>query len=468
MSKADINWFKDVALKAVNYGSSLGAKFVDIRVEYIDATYIEVENGIVQIARQGSELGAAVRVLFRGFWGFSSCSRLDLDNLRRAVENAFVGARVASGEGIGDADAVELPSIRDTHLDVIKVDPSSVELERKVRDLLELHREMTKKQFMKYVGLRYLDSYIYKIYVSSDGRDILQQLVYTWGYVWATARERDVVASVREEIGARDGYTLWDKNPQSNLASKLIERAENQLKAKPPKGGIFPAVIAPNVVGVFVHEAFGHLAEADLTMSGSAVKDKLGTSIAGKNVTIVDDPGVEGGFGTYRYDDEGVEARRTVLIDCGVVRELMVDREYAKKLGEKPTGNARAESYRVPPLIRMRNTFMVPGDYGVDELFEGIDYGYYLVSFRGGQANLDGTFQVGIQEAYEIVNGEVGSPVRNVSISGNTLETLAMVDAVAKDFKLEYGRCGKGQSAFVSDGGPHIRVKKLVIGGWGR
>jgi len=466
VSKTNIDWFKDIALKAINYGNSLGAKFVDIRFELVNATYIEVENGVVQIARQGSELGAAVRVLYRGFWGFSSCSKLDLDNLRRAVENAFVGARVASGEGIGDADAVELPSIRDTYLDVVKVDPSSVELEKKVKDLLELHREITNKQFMKYVGLRYLDSYIYKIYVSSDGRDILQQLVYTWGYVWATAREGDVIASVREEMGTRDGYTIWDKNPQSQLAFKLIERAENQLKAKPPKGGVFPAVIAPNVVGVFVHEAFGHLAEADLTMSGSAVKDKLGFSIANENVTIVDDPGIDGGFGTYKYDDEGVEARKTTLLDRGVVRELMVDREYAKKLGEKPTGNARAENYRVPPLIRMRNTFMIPRDYSVEELFEGVDYGYYLVSFRGGQANLDGTFQVGIQEAYEIVNGEVRGPVRNVSISGNTLETLSMVDAVGKDFKLEYGRCGKGQTAFVSDGGPHIRVKKVVIGGW--
>ncbi|MEM3980046.1 MAG: metallopeptidase TldD-related protein, partial [Ignisphaera sp.] len=112
-------------------------------------------------------------------------------------------------------------------------------------------------------------------------------------------------------------------------------------------------------------------------MSGSAIRNKLGVAIASKNVTIVDDPAIEGGFGTYRYDDEGAEARRTILIDHGTVRELMVNREYSKSLEEEPTGNARAESYRVPPLIRMRNTFMVPGDYSVEELFEDIDYGYY-------------------------------------------------------------------------------------------
>ena len=108
---------------------------------------------------------------------------------------------------------------------------------------------------------------------------------------------------------------------------------------------------------------------------------------------------------------------------------------------------------------------MKPGDHSVEELFEGIRYGYYLVSFRGGQANLDGTFQVGVQEAYEIVNGEVRDPVRNMSISGNTLDTLKEVDAVAKDFEIGYGRCGKGQTVFVSDGGPHVRVRKIVVGG---
>jgi len=113
----------------------------------------------------------------------------------------------------------------------------------------------------------------------------------------------------------------------------------------------------------------------------------------------------------------------------------------------------------------MRNTYIEPRDYTFDELLEDIDFGYYLVSFRGGQANLDGTFQVGIQEAYEIVNGELGDPVRNVSISGNTLETLMRVDAVGKDFELHSGRCGKGQVAYVGDGGPSIRVRNLIVGG---
>jgi len=119
----------------------------------------------------------------------------------------------------------------------------------------------------------------------------------------------------------------------------------------------------------------------------------------------------------------------------------------------------------VEPIIRMRNTYIQPRDYSFDELVERVKFGYYLKNFRGGQANLDGTFQVGIQEAYEVINGEVGETVRDVSISGNTLETLLKVDAVGKEFELWPGVCGKGQAAFVSDGGAHARVKEVVVGG---
>jgi TldD protein len=113
----------------------------------------------------------------------------------------------------------------------------------------------------------------------------------------------------------------------------------------------------------------------------------------------------------------------------------------------------------------MRNTYMAPMDYSFEELFEDIKMGYFFKSFRGGQANLDGTFQVGVQEGYEIVNGKIGKPIRDASFSGNTLETLLNVDAVGKDFELSAGRCGKGQTAFIGDGGPHIRVNGVVVGG---
>ena len=459
---------KDLALSVVEEGLKLGASFVDIRIEDAEHTSISLRDGVVEAMAGGRDTGAAVRVLYRGAWGFSYTSRLTHEGLRATLEGALAAARAASERVKSPVRVAELPALEDRVLWKPKVNPLDVDSEVKVSDLLEVHRLIAENDEVKTVTIKYADGSERKIYASSDGRLLEEGRSMAWAYFWVTGRRGDVQASAREEIGSIEGYTLFDRWSPEELASKLVDRVVKQLGAKTPRGGVFPAVLAPNVVGVFVHEAFGHLAEADLTLAGSAVRDKFGEKIASSLVTIVDDPTLPGGFGTYKYDDEGAEARPAVLIEGGVMRGVMTDREFAARLGVEPTGNARAESYRVPPLIRMRNTVMRPGDMSVEELFEGIGFGYYLVSFRGGQANMDGTFQVGIQEAYEIVNGEIGEPVRNMSISGNTLETLAKVDGVAKDFSLEYGRCGKGQSAFVSDGGPHIRVRAITIGGAGR
>ncbi len=249
------------------------------------------------------------------------------------------------------------------------------------------------------------------------------------------------------------------------LGEKVAKLAIEQLTAKSPKGGKFPVVLGTNVVGVFVHEAFGHLAEADLALSGGVLASNLGKKIGSNLVTFYDDGTIPGAFGAFKYDDEGIASQKTLLIKDGVVTGLMHNRETAQKFKTEPTGNARAEDFRVEPIIRMRCTYMAPRDQTVEELIEDVKSGYYFKSFRGGQANLDGTFQVGIQEGYEIVNGKLGVAVRNASISGNTLETLHHVNGVGKDFMLDPGRCGKGQTAFISDGGPHIRLSEVVVGG---
>jgi len=313
--------------------------------------------------------------------------------------------------------------------------------------------------------ISYLDVTGTNYFINSDGTCIEQDKLYVWSRILASARENSIYASAREEIGSTSGYEVFDTETPEKVGTMVAKRVVEQLKAKTPKGGSFPAVIGPNVVGVFMHEAMGHLAEADLTLSGSVLYDKLGKQIASDAVTVYDDGTVEGAFGSFKYDDEGVRTQKTPLIEKGTLTGLMHNRETACKLNMEPTGNARAEDFRFEPIIRMRNTYLAPGDRTFEELIEDVDFGYYLKSFRGGQANLDGTFQVGIQEAYEIVKGQLGDAVRSASISGNTLETLRKVDAVGRDFELWSGRCGKGQIAFICDGGPHIRVGEVIIGG---
>ncbi len=461
-------WVKvlqDILEKAIEYARNLGVDFADIRVEQVERTIVTIQDGVLKDVRSGVEAGAAIRVLYRGAWGFSSVNRIELNELRKAIQTAYSAARALAPKVKKPVKIVELSSKTDYVSVKFKRDPKDVSLEDKIKDYIEYEARLRKHDYVKTTTVNYADIVGVKRYISTENRYIEQELGITWMYTWITGRLGDVVASVRDERGSIEGYVIWDKWDMNDVVKLVVGRLEKQLKAKPPKGGVFPAVLAPEIVGVFVHEAFGHLAEADLTTSGSAISDKIGKEIASPLVTIVDDPTIPGGFGSFKYDDEGVETRPAVLIENGVIKEVMVDRQYAVLLGVKPTGNARAESYKVPPLIRMRNTVMKPRDYTKEELFEDIDYGYYLVSFRGGQANLDGTFQVGVQEAYEIVKGEIGEPVRNMSISGNTLDTLREVDAVGKDFEIGFGRCGKGQTAYVSDGGPHIRVRKIVVGG---
>ena len=455
---------EDMLRRVIERGLSLGGDFVDIRVHRYRGDRIEIRD---EEAAASAVLvsGAAIRVGVKGNIGFTYVSGLGLDDLVKGVEDAYRRARLLA-ERDGEKPFLLIGSRRDSVSDDIRVDPANVSAEEKMRDLGMLFDEIRKRdRRIRSVTIRYYDFVGEKIYASSEDRFLTQRQSYLWLYIWASGREGGVMASARYETGTRMGYVLFKKEPIDEIAGRVARRVALQLSAKPPRAGTYPAVLAPEVVGVFVHEAFGHLAEADLAVSGGVLGDRLGEQVASPLVTIIDDPGVPDAYGTYRYDDEGVEAVKAVIVEKGVLKTYMNDRRHAALLNAKPTGNARAEDYYAPPLVRMRTTYMAPGDMSRDELFEGIDYGYYIVSFRGGQANLDGTFQVGVQEAYEIVNGEIGGPVRNMSISGDTLKTLLHVSGVADDLAIFYGRCGKGQIAFVSDGGPHIRVDEITVGG---
>ena len=158
---------------------------------------------------------------------------------------------------------------------------------------------------------------------------------------------------------------MFDEQAPEVLGEKVAKRAIDQLKAKPLKGGKFPVVLGPNVVGVFVHEAFGHLAEADLALSGGVLAETSAKKSAQILVTFYDDGTIPGSFGAFKYDDEGVASQKTLLIKDGVVTGLMHNRETAEKFNAEPTGNARAEDFRVEPIIRMRCTYMQPRDHSV-------------------------------------------------------------------------------------------------------
>jgi TldD protein len=375
-------------------------------------------------------------------------------------------AKAASQSLKSPIKLAKAPVVEDRVRKKPKRNPADVNMEDKIKTALAINRNtLAYDKRVKSCTIDYLDLTGTSTFANSEGSYIEQDKLYVWSRMTASALQKGVFTFSREEIGSTAGYELFDEQTPEALGEKLAKRAIEQLSAKQPKGGSFPVVLGPNVVGVFVHEAFGHLAEADLALSGGVLAGNMGKKIGSELVTFYDDGTIDGAFGSFKYDDEGVRTKKTLLIKDGVVTGLMHNLETAQKFNAEPTGNARAEDFRVEPIIRMRNTFMAPRDHSFEELLEGVKFGYFFKSFRGGQANVDGTFQVGIQEGYEIVNGEAAEPVRNASISGNTLETLLKVDAVGKDFDLDAGRCGKGQTAFICDGGPHIRLKEVTVGG---
>ena len=443
-----------------------GAEYAEARAQNLFKSLLTLKEGRVEAAKQGIENGVALRVLVNGAWGFASVGSLNQEILTNAVTEACKMAKAASVRLKTPIKLAKTRAIEDRVQLAPKKNPEQVSMEDKIKITSAInHNTLGYDDRVKSCTVDYFDLTGKSFFANSEGTFIEQDKLYVWSRITASAVQNGVFTFSREEIGSTGGYEIFDTETPETIGKRLAKRAVEQLKAKAPKGGPSTVVLGPNVVGVFVHEAFGHLAEADLALAGGILADKLGKKIASEVVTFYDDGTVNGAFGSFKYDDEGVTTQKTLLIKDGVVAGLMHNRETAHKFNAEPTGNARAEDFRVEPIIRMRNTYMAPRDQTFEELIEKVHAGYYFKSLRGGQANIDGTFQVGIQEGYEIVNGEVGDPVRNASISGNTLETLLRVDGVGKDFELWSGRCGKGQTAFTCDGGPHIRVNEVIVGG---
>jgi TldD protein len=452
--------------RVIDTGQRLGAEYVEVRAQKLLQTTITMKDSRVEVVKKGTENGSAIRVFLEGAWGFASLGTLEKGSLTDSITEACKMAKATSLQvkdpgKLADSNTVEAKvAIKP------KKDPREVSIKKKIDFLSTEDRTIFGyDNHIKSCTINYLDIGGTDYFMNSDGTYIEQDKLYIYLVSVATAKEADRLTVSHDLLGYTSGFEEFDEETPEVIGRRVAKRAIDQLKAKKAKGGTFPAVIGPKVIGVFAHEAFGHLAEADLTLSGSVLIDKLGKKVASERVTIYDDGTMRGAFGSFKYDDEGVPAQKTTLIKNGEIVGLMHNRETSHKFGVEPTGNARAQDFRFEPIIRMRNTYLARGDYSFEELLEDIKFGYYIKDYRGGQANLDGTFQVGVQEAFEIVDGELGAPVSNLSFSGNTLETLFKVDAVGKDFELSVGVCGKDQRAFIGAGGPHTRVKEVLIGG---
>ncbi len=272
-----------------------------------------------------------------------------------------------------------------------------------------------------------------------------------------------------ESVGAVGGFEVIEEENPEVVGVKAADKAVRLLDAKLPPAGKIPVIMDQKLTGVFMHEALGHAAEADHVLYGESIlRGKLGEEIAYEGLTVADDPTIENSHGYYRYDDEGARSRRTEIIKNGVLVSYLHTRETAGRLNAMPTANARAADYSEIPLVRMSNTVIEEGDWDFEDMRADVRFGIYAKGMRGGQVDtVRGEFQFSAEEAFLIENGVPSRRLKNVSLSGRTLDVLKDIDAVGNDKKRgSIGFCGKdGQEVPVSEYAPHVRVKKILVGG---
>ena len=438
--------------------------FLAIRLETSQGTSILLRGDKIDTLSEGISVGGQVRACYKGGWGFAAFNQLA--TLPQRIEEAIAAARL-----VGEDETILAPvsPIQTTcQLPLTGRDPRKVPLSEK-KLLCDHYNELLRRfnDQITTTSVRYGDSTQHILLATSDGTLIEQSWADLEMRFSATARNGETVQTGRETTGSRRGYEdLVGLDEQVEGAAK---RAVNALTLPVVRGDRYPVVIDPILTGLFVHEAFGHLSEADMLYENPDLLEvmSLGRQFGPDSLQIFDGAAPQGHRGSYFYDDEGVPATTTQLIENGVMVGRLHSRETAGKLNEQPTGNARCLNYHYPPLVRMTNTWIERGNTPVNDLFSEIKTGVYAKNWLGGMTNGEMfTFSAG--EAWMIRNGKIAEPIRDVTLSGNVFKTLANIEAIGDDFYWdESGGCGKGgQSGLaVGCGGPSLRIHDVVVGG---
>lgn len=442
-------------------------EYADIRYESIEGISLEVKDGKLEKAIPGKENGASIRVICNGAWGFFSTNNVEKKNLNNALQTAIKLAKASSLSIKEKVKLAKVKSVKDKVVWKVKKSPQDISIEKKFKLMAEMEKEIKSIEGILSVSTNYFDKKISMNYLNSEGTEIETELTKTLIQANLVAKKDGNIIGYRTRIGGTAGFELFDKENPIEKGVIAGKSAVSILSAEKSPSGNFPVIADSDLAGVFVHEALGHAVESDLVVSGESILEgKIGEKIANENITIVDDPTLPFGFGSFPYDAEGVKGQRKVLIEKGILKSFILNREMAYKLNMIPNGGARAESYAVRPLVRMSNTMIENGDYDFEEMLEGIKFGIYAKGTRGGQVDTaKGTFQFSAQQAFLIENGKITKQLKDVSLSGLTLEILKNIDAIGNDYKFgDAGFCGKGQMVPVGDGGPHIRIKRAVVG----
>jgi len=440
---------------------------LEVRYHQRKKSDVRVDKGVLRTADSDDFAGVGIRALVNGAWGFASTSKLDKKTLNKTANDAISAAKNLASSMSEEFVLAPIKPVEGTYSNLGKDPLSAHSFEERVELALELDKLMQDSDDRIKGAVTLLSTISNHRYIlNSDGTDVELLDTRPQFVVKPVASEGGKIMPHLLARGITGGWEVFEKESITATALRAADIAIKLLIAPLAKGGTHTILMEPSVVGLICHEAIGHTVEADLVAAGSAAKGKIGEKVASEHVTMIDSGEEEQGAGWLAVDDAGVRTRKTTLIEKGVLNSFLHNRSSAHTFGSEPTGNERAFEYDNEPLIRMRNTYLLAGEFSREELMEDIKFGYLLAFPGGGQADSTAEFMFSVPEAYEIVNGSVGQLIKNVTITGNAYDVLSSVDGVGKDWELAMGAggCGKGQFAKVDGGGGITRATALVAG----
>ncbi len=443
---------------------STGAEFSEIFLERRTPTLLVWEDGRLDEASSGIDAGVGLRIVHdRVTYSANGNDRSHGTILAMAVSLA------GSLSGSPRASVAPFRESETPAHSIVRVPPGRVSIEDRV-SLLRRADDAARGYDARIVQATstLIDTERHVWVANSEGMLEWDSTCYLTLASRVVAREGAVIRSAYEVKSETSGFEMFERETPEAIGREAARLAVLQLSARPAPAGTFTVVLSSRAGGTMVHEACGHVFEADFIEKGLSVyAGKLGQKVASELVTVFDDGTMPQKRGTNRVDDEGTPVSNVSLIEDGILRGFLTDRKSAKALGMTMTGNGRRESYRHLPIPRMRNTCLARGSTPAEEIVKGVKEGIFVSNIGGGEVDIvAGNFVFACSEAYFIKDGAIGEAIRDATLTGNGPEILKSIDAVGDDMGYNAGTCGKdGQSVPVADGQPTIRIPAIVVGG---
>jgi TldD protein len=441
-----------------------GAEFAEVFVEDRTTASAVLDQRRIEELSSGRDRGAGIRVIVGETTGFAHTADLSERGLLLAAQAAAAVAR-GGGGGVREVRLGELSGHRSTAL----IMPRDVDKAKKI-ELLRLADDAARSEgsSVSQVQVGIGDSTRRFVVANSDGVYASDEQVRTRFNVSCIASGDGGMQTGYRPLAATLGFEILTPEAVAEAARGAARQAITKLDARPAPSGDLPVVLAGGSGGILFHEACGHGLEADAILKQASVyAGKVGQRVSSPLVTLVDDGTVTGEWGHLAIDDEGHPGSRNVLIENGVLTDYMWDYLRARKEGRRSSGNGRRQSYQHLPMVRMTNTYLLEGDSDANEIIAQTPRGVYVAQLGGGQVNTaTGDFVFGMTSAFMIEDGKITYPLRDCNLIGNGPEVLQRVDAVASDFSMTPGTCGKdGQSVAVGTGQATMRLTGVTIGG---